>query len=241
MAIVVCGVRRSAARGPDHHGHRDHAARGRAHRDAVSGAVRRLRRGAFDSDDSVRRRFPGSSTIPLIGTGLFDQPVVTYVVYVLIPLTWWWMYRTHAGLALRAVGESPLAAEAAGIRANRVRFAALVFGGVTRRRWPARRSSLAQAGTFAEDMSAGRGFIAIAIVVLGRWHPLGVALAGARVRRGQRAAVPAAGARARRFRISSFSRCPTCSRSPRSRVLPAECARRRRWRESTTRADATQQ
>ena len=87
------------------------------------------------------------------------------------------MYRTHAGLALRAVGESPGAAEAAGIRVNRVRFGALVFGGHHRRRSPAATLVLAQAGTFAEGMSAGRGFIAIAIVVLGRWHPLGVALA----------------------------------------------------------------
>jgi len=118
---------------------------------------------------------PGLVNIPLIGTGLFDQPVVTYVAYVLFPLTWWWMYRTHAGLALRAVGEAPLAAETAGIRANRVRFAALVFGGIT---GGAAGATLvvAQAGTFAEGMSAGRGFIAIAIVVLGRWHPLGVAL-----------------------------------------------------------------
>jgi simple sugar transport system permease protein len=84
------------------------------------------------------------------------------------------MYRTHAGLALRAVGESPLAAETAGIRAS-VHFAALAFGGIT---GGAAGATLvvAQAGTFAEGMSAGRGFIAIAIVVLGRWHPLGVAL-----------------------------------------------------------------
>jgi simple sugar transport system permease protein len=77
---------------------------------------------------------------------------------------------------LRALGESPLAAETAGIRVNRVRFGALVFGGIT---GGAAGATLvvAQAGTFAEGMSAGRGFIAIAIVVLGRWHPLGVALA----------------------------------------------------------------
>ena len=114
--------------------------------------------------------------IPLVGSALFDQPIVTYCVYVLFPLTWWWMYRTHSGLATRAVGESPVAAEAAGIRANRVRFAALVFGGITGGAAGAT-LVIAQAGTFAEGMSAGRGFIAIAIVVLGRWHPIGVALA----------------------------------------------------------------
>lgn len=119
---------------------------------------------------------PGLVAIPLVGTGFFDQPIITYAVYVLVPVVWWWMYKTHGGLALRAVGESPVAAEAAGIRVSRVRVAAIVFGGIT---GGAAGATLvvAQAGTFAEGMSAGRGFIAIAIVVLGRWHPFGVALA----------------------------------------------------------------
>jgi ABC-type uncharacterized transport system permease subunit len=119
---------------------------------------------------------PGLAALPVIGPGLFDQPIVSYLAYALIPTVWWWMYRTHAGLALRAVGESPDAAEAAGIRVHRVRFAAVVFGGVTGGLAGAT-LVIAQAGTFAEGMSAGRGFIAIAVVVLGRWHPLGVALA----------------------------------------------------------------
>lgn len=119
---------------------------------------------------------PGLSAIPVIGPGLFDQPTVTYVLYLLTPCLWWWMYRTHAGLATRAVGESPSAAEAAGIRANSIRFWALVFGGAVGG-LAGGTLVLAQAGTFAEGMSAGRGFIAIAIVVLGRWHPAGVAIA----------------------------------------------------------------
>jgi general nucleoside transport system permease protein len=119
---------------------------------------------------------PGMVAIPVIGRGFFDQPIVTYAVYLLIPLVWWWMYRTHAGLALRAIGESPVAAEAAGIRVNRVRYGAIAFGGITGGLAGAT-LVVAQAGTFAEGMSAGRGFIAIAIVVLGRWHPLGVAIA----------------------------------------------------------------
>jgi general nucleoside transport system permease protein len=118
----------------------------------------------------------GLVRIPVIGPGFFEQPVVTYVVYLLVPLVWWWMYRTHAGLALRAIGESPEAALAAGIRVNRVRFWAIVFGGIAGGAAGAT-LVIAQAGTFAEGMSAGRGFIAIAVVVLGRWHPLGVALA----------------------------------------------------------------
>lgn len=122
------------------------------------------------------RALPGLAAIPVIGSGFFDQPVVTYVAYVAVIVVWWWMYRTHGGLGLRAVGESPIAAEAAGIRVNRVRFLALLFGGATGG-LAGGALVLAQAGTFAEGMSAGRGFIAIAIVVLGRWHPLGVAVA----------------------------------------------------------------
>ncbi|MEP6491625.1 MAG: ABC transporter permease [bacterium] len=119
---------------------------------------------------------PGLSAIPAIGSGFFNQPIVTYVAYVAVGVVWWWMYRTHAGLGLRAVGESPAAAEAAGISVGRVRVLAILFGGVAGG-LAGGTLVLAQAGTFAEGMSAGRGFIAIAIVVLGRWHPLGVALA----------------------------------------------------------------
>jgi ABC-type uncharacterized transport system permease subunit len=119
---------------------------------------------------------PLLSEIPVIGRALFAQPAFTYAVYLLIPALWWWMYRTHAGLALRAVGEAPDAARAAGVREQRVRAGAVLFGGLL---GGASGASLvlAQSGTFAEGMSAGRGFIAIAIVVLGRWHPVGVGMA----------------------------------------------------------------
>jgi ABC-type uncharacterized transport system permease subunit len=121
-------------------------------------------------------RVPGLSSLPVVGSGFFNQPPITYLTYGLVPLVWWWMYRTHAGLALRAIGEAPAAAHAAGIRVNRVRWLALLFGGLTGG-LAGGTLVLAQAGTFAEGMSAGRGFVAIAIVVLGRWNPAGVALA----------------------------------------------------------------
>jgi len=119
---------------------------------------------------------PGLSSIPLIGTALFDQPLVTYAAYAATPILWWWLYRTHGGLALRAVGENPDAARAAGVSPDAVRWRAILLGGAF---GGACGGSLvlAQVGTFAEGMSAGRGFIAIAVVALGRWHPIGVALA----------------------------------------------------------------
>lgn len=119
---------------------------------------------------------PLLAAIPLLGGALFAQPLITYAVYLLIPAIWWWLYRTHAGLALRAVGEQTEAASVAGIMPERLRWIAILFGGAMGGLGGAT-LVLAQAGTFAEGMSAGRGFIAIAIVVLGRWHPGGVALA----------------------------------------------------------------
>lgn len=119
---------------------------------------------------------PGLSQIPLIGQAFFSQPSITYLLYGSIPAIWWWLYRTYAGLALRAVGENPEAAITAGISGSRVQLGAILFGGFMGG-IAGGTLVIAQAGTFAEGMSAGRGFIAIAIVVLGRWHPAGVAFA----------------------------------------------------------------
>jgi len=118
---------------------------------------------------------PLLARVPVLGPAFFQQPPATYLIYALTPALWWWLTRTHAGLALRAVGERPRSAVVAGIVPGRVRWGALLFGcalgGIA-----GGTLVLAQAGTFAEGMSAGRGFIAIAIVVLGRWDPRGAAL-----------------------------------------------------------------
>ena len=119
---------------------------------------------------------PGLVSIPVLGRPLFAQPPITYLLYVAFPAVWWWMYRTYSGLGLRAVGEDPMAAIAAGVPATRMQTVAILFGGALGG-IAGGVLVIAQAGSFAEGMSAGRGFIAIAIVVLGRWHPLGVAAA----------------------------------------------------------------
>jgi ABC-type uncharacterized transport system permease subunit len=117
---------------------------------------------------------PGLSALPVVGAALFAQPAVTYVAYLLVPALAWWLGRTHAGLALRAIGERPDAAVAAGIAVARIRVLVVLVAGALGG-LAGGTLVLAQAGTFAENMSAGRGFIAIAIVVLGRWRPIGVA------------------------------------------------------------------
>ncbi len=119
---------------------------------------------------------PLLSDIPLLGPALFRQPILTYALYVLVALAWWTISRTQAGLALRAVGERPEAAEAAGIHPMRVQAIAVLASGALGGLAGAA-LVLAQVGTFTEGMSAGRGFIAIAIVALGRWRPIGVGLA----------------------------------------------------------------
>lgn len=119
---------------------------------------------------------PILSRIPMVGAALFNQPILTYMAWLLVPLAWWFLYRTWWGLALRATGESADAARASGVPVGRVQALATVAGGALAGLAGAT-LVLAQAGTFAEKMTAGRGFIALAIVVLGRWHPGGVLLA----------------------------------------------------------------
>jgi general nucleoside transport system permease protein len=118
-------------------------------------------------------RIPALADVPFVGPALFDQPVTTYLALMAVPLCWWFLFRTRTGLALRAVGESPEHARAAGVNARRMQFGATLVGGVFAG-LAGGTLVLAQVGTFAERMTAGRGFIAIAIVVLGRWHPVGV-------------------------------------------------------------------
>lgn len=119
---------------------------------------------------------PGLAKIPIIGPVLFNQPAPTYLGFGVILLIWWVLFRTTLGLRLRAGGEAAPAARAQGVRVRLIQTGAVVVGGVMAG-FGGATLVLAQVGTFAERMTAGRGFIAIAIVVLGRWHPAGVALA----------------------------------------------------------------
>jgi simple sugar transport system permease protein len=119
---------------------------------------------------------PGLSRVPVLGTALFDQPAPTYLALAAVPLVWWFLFRTRIGLALRATGEAAATARAAGVPTRLFQAGATIAGGAFAGLAGAT-LVLAQVGTFAERMTAGRGFVAIAIVVLGRWHPVGVAIA----------------------------------------------------------------
>ncbi len=109
--------------------------------------------------------------LPALGP-IFKQYILTYAAFLLlVPLAWWLLYRTSFGLNIRAVGENPEAADAAGVSVHRVRYAALLIGGGLMAVGGAF-LSLAQLGAFSPGIVAGRGWVCIALVIFARWDPL---------------------------------------------------------------------
>jgi general nucleoside transport system permease protein len=116
-------------------------------------------------------RIPWLSDLPVIGHALFDQSLLTYAAFLLVVPMHLFLMRTQTGLMLRAVGENPAAAFSAGTDPIRVRTLAIVacgafagIGGAV--------LSLQELGTFTDGMTNGRGFIALAALIIGRWRPL---------------------------------------------------------------------
>jgi len=122
------------------------------------------------------------SDLPVVGPVIFSQNTLTYLSFLFAVLVWWWMYRSVSGLRLRAVGESPSTADANGINVIAARFLAVVVGGAF---CGLAGGYLALASSFiwVEGMIAGRGWIAIGLVIFARWNPrqaiLGALLFGA--------------------------------------------------------------
>lgn len=121
---------------------------------------------------------PLLANIPYAGPLLFQHHAITYFTIFAAGAVWLFLQKTGAGLRWRACGESPDAARAFGIDPARVRYTAVAAGGILASVAGAS-LSLAESGTFVEDMSAGRGFVAIALVIFGGHHPLWVAAASA--------------------------------------------------------------
>ncbi len=120
---------------------------------------------------------PWLSEIPVIGQAFFRQDLLVYGSYILVPLTWYWIHRTRPGLHLRAVGENPDTADAMGVNVYRIRYAYILIGGMLAGLGGAY-LSLFYAPCWIENMTAGRGWIALALVIFAVWSPLR-ALAGA--------------------------------------------------------------
>lgn len=132
----------------------------------------RLIYGGQSTPPSLDQSFP---QLPLlVGTPLepvFSQYALTYAALLLVPLLAWGLNRTVFGLRLRAVGENPEAADMAGVNVYRMRYAALALGGAFMGLAGAF-LTLAQLGAFTHGIINGRGWVAIAIVIFGNWHPV---------------------------------------------------------------------
>ncbi len=113
---------------------------------------------------------PILKSIPLIGTALFNQDILVYGSVALVILVWWFLRQTRAGLVLRSIGESPDSADALGLPVTQMRYLAVLFGGALAGLAGAY-LSLAYTPLWAENMSSGRGWIAIALVVFATWKP----------------------------------------------------------------------
>ena len=122
---------------------------------------------------------PGLSEIPILGRMLFNHNIIVYFGLVMVALLWFIINKTSLGLKLIAVGEHPKAADSLGIKVIKLRYLATIFSGVMIGIAGAY-LSIAQSNAFAENMTSGRGFIAMAVVILGKWNPIGI-LAGALV------------------------------------------------------------
>ena len=119
---------------------------------------------------------PVLSDIPFLGRVLFQQSPLVYLVYLLVPLSTFVLFRTTWGLRIRSVGEDPRTADTVGINVYGWRYAcALLCGALCGLAGAS--LSLAQLNMFVDNMTAGRGFIALAAVIFGRWNPAGVVLA----------------------------------------------------------------
>lgn len=125
----------------------------------------------------ARLPIPGLSLIPVIGPVLFDQTVVTYLMYVAVIGVFVGLYRTRWGLRLRAVGEHPQAADTVGIDVTRTRYRNVALAGAIAGVGGAY-FTLGAVGAFTANMTSGAGYIALAAVIFGRWDPLRASLAG---------------------------------------------------------------
>jgi simple sugar transport system permease protein len=125
----------------------------------------------------TRTPIPVLSQIPVVGTILFTQDPIVYASFILVPVLWYLIYRTRPGLNLRAIGESPATADAMGVGVQSRRYLYTLIGGALAGIGGAY-LSLGYTPTWVEGMTAGRGWIAVGLVVFGTWDPLRV-LAGA--------------------------------------------------------------
>lgn len=119
----------------------------------------------------VRVPIPGLADIPVVGNALFNQDLLVYIMYVFVPIAAFYLYKTRAGLNLRAVGENPATADAMGVNVAGVRYLYTFIGGLLAGLGGVH-LSLAYTPGWTENLTGGRGWIAIALVIFAMWSPL---------------------------------------------------------------------
>ncbi len=117
---------------------------------------------------------PLLSDIPVIGPAFFDQNLLVYLMYVLVPITFFLLFKTPFGLRLRGTGEAPEAVDTAGVNVWRMRYYGVALSGLLASLGGVF-LSMGLLSAFTENMTNGRGFIALAALIFGRWHPVGAA------------------------------------------------------------------
>lgn len=120
---------------------------------------------------------PFLAQIPVLGEVFFSQQALTYFALLMTPVVSFFLYRTRYGLEIRACGENPRALDVKGVNVTRLQYGAAVFAGVMAAIGGAF-LTLASAGMFLTDMSGGRGWLAIVMVLAGNWRPAGILVAG---------------------------------------------------------------
>ena len=120
-------------------------------------------------------QIPGLSRIPILGPIFFDHDILVYIAYLLVPISFYVLYKTTFGLKVRAVGQNPEAADSLGVRVNGVRYATVILGCALAGMAGAS-LSVGLLNIFQENMTNGLGFIAVALVYFGGWRPIGVLL-----------------------------------------------------------------
>jgi simple sugar transport system permease protein len=119
---------------------------------------------------------PYLSELPYVGPVLFDQKLLTYFAFLMAPAVWFFLYRTRYGLILRCAGDNPKALDVKGVAVAPVQYAAVVFGGLMAGLGGAF-LSVGSAARFVPDMTNGRGWLAIIIVIAGLWRPWSILVA----------------------------------------------------------------
>ena len=118
-------------------------------------------------------KLPLLGDIPVIGEIFFRQSLPVYGAFLLVPLAWWFMEKTTWGLRIKAVGQNPAAADSLGVSVDKVRYFSVCLGSVLAGLAGAS-LSIALVNLFQENLTAGQGFIAVALVYFGGWRPLGI-------------------------------------------------------------------